>query len=353
MANKTFEELFAELQHKAAHGDPASSRTAELVDKGVHAIGKKVVEEAAELPGGLGRRREQAPQIAVGRLEFGAEFPGAGGEGPQRGGLFGLGAQHGLGVGDQPGGDGQGLVGRADEGVPAVDEGAQVVAAPGEGGAQLVDDGAQRGEVDGGGEVVDAGEQIGDGGGHPGVGPGDHRAVTEVGPAGAPGPQIDVLLADGGEVGDDRFEVGGDRRGGLLDAQLGLDTVVGEPQRADPAHGDTPVGDVGVGEKPAGALQLDPDDIVVADADVMAEVGVADPDEAEHQDGDDEEGEVLQPDGGGDHCCLPGVEDTAGSGRGVLARRSSGPAAVAGRGGVRAGMTSVPGAAASRRYAFR
>ncbi|WP_197358490.1 phosphoribosyl-ATP diphosphatase [Streptomyces clavuligerus] len=49
MANKTFEELFAELQHKAAHGDPASSRTAELVDKGVHAIGKKVVEEAAEV----------------------------------------------------------------------------------------------------------------------------------------------------------------------------------------------------------------------------------------------------------------------------------------------------------------
>lgn len=48
MSKKTFEELFAELQHKAAHGDPATSRTAELVGKGVHAIGKKVVEEAAE-----------------------------------------------------------------------------------------------------------------------------------------------------------------------------------------------------------------------------------------------------------------------------------------------------------------
>ncbi|MFE9635990.1 phosphoribosyl-ATP diphosphatase [Streptomyces sp. NBC_00190] len=51
MANeslKTFEELFTELQAKA-NGDPSTSRTAELVGKGVHAIGKKVVEEAAEV----------------------------------------------------------------------------------------------------------------------------------------------------------------------------------------------------------------------------------------------------------------------------------------------------------------
>ena len=48
MSKKTFEELFTELQHKAATGDPTTSRTAELVGKGVHAIGKKVVEEAAE-----------------------------------------------------------------------------------------------------------------------------------------------------------------------------------------------------------------------------------------------------------------------------------------------------------------
>jgi len=49
MANKTFEELFGELQQRAATGDPATSRTAELVAAGVHAIGKKVVEEAAEV----------------------------------------------------------------------------------------------------------------------------------------------------------------------------------------------------------------------------------------------------------------------------------------------------------------
>lgn len=49
MASKTFEELFAELHQKAATGDPATSRTAQLVGLGVHAIGKKVVEEAAEV----------------------------------------------------------------------------------------------------------------------------------------------------------------------------------------------------------------------------------------------------------------------------------------------------------------
>ncbi|MFJ3924454.1 phosphoribosyl-ATP diphosphatase [Streptomyces sp. NPDC090022] len=47
-SSKTFEELFTELQAKAT-GDPTTSRTAELVGKGVHAIGKKVVEEAAEV----------------------------------------------------------------------------------------------------------------------------------------------------------------------------------------------------------------------------------------------------------------------------------------------------------------
>ncbi len=49
MANKTFEQLFSEVSVKAASGDPATSRTAELVGAGVHAIGKKVVEEAAEV----------------------------------------------------------------------------------------------------------------------------------------------------------------------------------------------------------------------------------------------------------------------------------------------------------------
>jgi phosphoribosyl-ATP pyrophosphohydrolase len=44
---KTFEELFAELQAKAATR-PAGSGTVAALDAGVHAIGKKVLEEAAE-----------------------------------------------------------------------------------------------------------------------------------------------------------------------------------------------------------------------------------------------------------------------------------------------------------------
>lgn len=44
---KTFEELWDELSAKAASGDPDSGTVA-LLSGGVHAVGKKVVEEAAE-----------------------------------------------------------------------------------------------------------------------------------------------------------------------------------------------------------------------------------------------------------------------------------------------------------------
>ena len=44
---KTFEELFAELGDKAATR-PAGSGTVAWLDAGVHSIGKKLVEEAAE-----------------------------------------------------------------------------------------------------------------------------------------------------------------------------------------------------------------------------------------------------------------------------------------------------------------
>ncbi|MFD1505172.1 phosphoribosyl-ATP diphosphatase [Georgenia yuyongxinii] len=45
---KSFDQLFAELQHKAATR-PEGSRTVTELDAGIHAIGKKVVEEAAEV----------------------------------------------------------------------------------------------------------------------------------------------------------------------------------------------------------------------------------------------------------------------------------------------------------------
>jgi phosphoribosyl-ATP pyrophosphohydrolase len=44
---KTFEELFAELSEKAT-SRPSGSGTVAALDAGVHAIGKKLVEEAAE-----------------------------------------------------------------------------------------------------------------------------------------------------------------------------------------------------------------------------------------------------------------------------------------------------------------
>ena len=45
---KTFEDLFTELSTKAAQRPEGSGTVAEL-DSGVHGIGKKVVEEAAEV----------------------------------------------------------------------------------------------------------------------------------------------------------------------------------------------------------------------------------------------------------------------------------------------------------------
>ena len=45
---KTFDSLFAELSEKAAARPVGSGTVAEL-DAGIHAIGKKIVEEAAEV----------------------------------------------------------------------------------------------------------------------------------------------------------------------------------------------------------------------------------------------------------------------------------------------------------------
>jgi phosphoribosyl-ATP pyrophosphohydrolase len=45
---KSFEALFAELADKTARKDPQSG-TVRLLENGVHAIGKKVIEEACEV----------------------------------------------------------------------------------------------------------------------------------------------------------------------------------------------------------------------------------------------------------------------------------------------------------------
>lgn len=48
MVSKSFEDLFAQL-HQIAAERPAGSGTVERLDAGVHSIGKKIVEEAAEV----------------------------------------------------------------------------------------------------------------------------------------------------------------------------------------------------------------------------------------------------------------------------------------------------------------
>lgn len=45
---KNFDELFAELTQRAAER-PEGSSTVEALDKGVHSIGKKIIEEAGEV----------------------------------------------------------------------------------------------------------------------------------------------------------------------------------------------------------------------------------------------------------------------------------------------------------------
>lgn len=45
---KSFNQLFAEISDKA-QSRPEGSHTVEWLDKGVHTIGKKIVEEAAEV----------------------------------------------------------------------------------------------------------------------------------------------------------------------------------------------------------------------------------------------------------------------------------------------------------------
>ncbi len=45
---KTFDDLYSELHLKAATSDPESG-TVQLLSGGVHAVGKKVVEEASEV----------------------------------------------------------------------------------------------------------------------------------------------------------------------------------------------------------------------------------------------------------------------------------------------------------------
>lgn len=59
---KSFDQLYGELLAKAQE-KPQGSRTAELLKQGVHAIGKKIVEEAAEV--WMAAEHESDEQLAL------------------------------------------------------------------------------------------------------------------------------------------------------------------------------------------------------------------------------------------------------------------------------------------------
>lgn len=59
---KTFESLYQELSQKSVQR-PEGSRTVELLDAGLHAIGKKVVEEASEV--WMAAEHESAQELAL------------------------------------------------------------------------------------------------------------------------------------------------------------------------------------------------------------------------------------------------------------------------------------------------
>ncbi|MFM1950626.1 MAG: hypothetical protein RL418_313 [Actinomycetota bacterium] len=59
---KSFDQLFSELTLRNAER-PAGSRSTELLEQGVHAIGKKIVEEAAEV--WMAAEHESDEQLAL------------------------------------------------------------------------------------------------------------------------------------------------------------------------------------------------------------------------------------------------------------------------------------------------
>ncbi|WP_203337960.1 phosphoribosyl-ATP diphosphatase [Nocardioides limicola] len=69
---KTFEELWAELSEKA-RTRPAGSGTVAQLDAGVHAIGKKLLEEAAESWMAAEHESDEACALEVSQLLYHAQ----------------------------------------------------------------------------------------------------------------------------------------------------------------------------------------------------------------------------------------------------------------------------------------
>ena len=69
---KTFEELWAELSEKA-QTRPEGSGTTALLDAGVHAVGKKLVEEAAESWMAAEHEGREATALEISQLLYHAQ----------------------------------------------------------------------------------------------------------------------------------------------------------------------------------------------------------------------------------------------------------------------------------------
>lgn len=67
--SKSFEALYSELSQKAAER-PEGSGTVTLLDNGVHAIGKKIVEEAAEVWMASEHEGREAAAIEISQLLY-------------------------------------------------------------------------------------------------------------------------------------------------------------------------------------------------------------------------------------------------------------------------------------------
>jgi phosphoribosyl-ATP pyrophosphohydrolase len=65
----SFDELFATLGERSASGDK-SSRTVELLSAGTHSIGKKIVEEAAEVWMAAEHEGTQATTMEIAQLIY-------------------------------------------------------------------------------------------------------------------------------------------------------------------------------------------------------------------------------------------------------------------------------------------
>ncbi|MCL2787733.1 MAG: phosphoribosyl-ATP diphosphatase [Micrococcales bacterium] len=69
---KSFDDLFAELQNRAL-SRPSGSGTVQLLDAGVHAIGKKILEEAGEVWLAAEHESDEALALEISQLLYHAQ----------------------------------------------------------------------------------------------------------------------------------------------------------------------------------------------------------------------------------------------------------------------------------------